>query len=134
VTNSLDVLEILRVNEGIDVVLCGGRFMRSENAFFGPLTLESIRQFNVPKWFLFPATVSLERGVCSNLEEYCTIHRQMEASADQAYVLAGRSKFEQKALLKMYDMNPNHIYVTDSGLPEELKKLYAGNGMTIVTG
>ena len=134
VTISQDVLEILRENEGIDVILCGGRYMRDENAFFGSLTLEMLRSIHVPKWFLFASSVSLEHGVCFNLEEYYSIHKQMEASADQVYVLADSSKFEQKALLKLCDMMPKHIYVTDSGLSEELRKLYEENGVRIYTG
>lgn len=134
VTISLEVLEILRENAGIDVILCGGRFMRGENAFFGPLALEMLKSICVPKWFLFASTVSLEHGVCCNLEEYYSIHKQMEASAGQAYILADSSKFEQKSLLKLYDMNPKHIYVTDSGLPKELRTLYKENGMTVFAG
>ena len=134
VTFSLDVFDILRENEGIDVILCGGRFLRGENAFLGALTLETLKQINVPKWFLFPSAISLEHGVCCNLEAYYPLYRQMIASAGQAYILADSSKFEQRALLKLHDMSPQHIHVTDSGLPEELRKLYLENGMQIIVG
>ncbi len=134
VTNSIDVFDILRENEGIDVILCGGRFMREENAFFGALTLEALKQINVPKWFLFPSAVSLEHGVCCDLEACYPLYQQMEFSAGQVYMLADSSKFEKRALLKLHDMNPNHIYVTDSGLSEELRKLYEENGIRIYTG
>ncbi len=134
VTISMDVFDILRENEGISVILCGGRFMREENAFFGALTREAIKQINVSKWFLFPSAVSLEHGVCCDLEECFSLYQQMEVSAGQVYMLADSSKFEKRALLKLHDMTPNHIYVTDSGLSEELRKLYRENGMRVYAG
>ena len=132
VTFSSDVFEILRENEGIDIILVGGRFMRAENAFFGPTTLEILKNTYVPKWFLFPAALSLEHGVCCDLEEHAYLYRLMATSAEQAYILADSSKFERKALLKLDEMKPTDIYVTDSGLSEELQKLYKENGMRVV--
>lgn len=133
VTFSLDVLDILRENEGIDIILVGGRFMPTENAFFGTLTQETFKNIYVSKWFLFPAALSLEHGEYCDLEEHAALYRQLAASAGQAYILADSSKFEQKALLKVGDMNPNHIYITDSGLSVELQKLYKENEITVVT-
>jgi hypothetical protein len=31
-------------------------------------------------------------------------------------------------------MRPEYIYVTDPELPEQLQKLYAQNGFTVITG
>jgi DeoR/GlpR family transcriptional regulator of sugar metabolism len=132
VTFSSDVFDILRENGGIDIILVGGRFMHAEIAFFGPLTQEVLKSIYVPKWFLFPAALSLEHGVCCDLEEHATLYRQITASAEQVYILADSSKFERKALLKLDDMKPAHIYVTDSGLSKELQKLYEENGIKVV--
>jgi len=134
VTFSMDVLEILRENEGVDVILIGGRFMRGENAFFGGMTREMLRSIYAPKWFLFPSALSLEYGECCDLEEHAAIYRYLAETAGQVYMLADSSKFEQKALLKVDEMKPAHIYVTDSGLSAELQKLYEENGLKVIAG
>ena len=57
----------------------------------------------------------------------------MKQAADQCFILADSSKFERSDLLKQDDMLPDYIYVTDSGLPERMKKLYEENNLTIIT-
>ena len=134
VTCSTDVFEILRDHRDISIILCGGHFMRGENILFGAFTLDMLRSIHVPKAFLFPAAISLEHGICCYLNEEHQLQRQLLRSADEIFCLADSSKFEQKALLKVCDVNPAYHYVTDSSLPEELKKLYAENGIEIIMG
>ena len=131
-TYSSDVFDILRENKEINVILVGGRFMHTENAFFGPLTQEILKNIYIPKWFLFPSALSLEHGVFCDLDEHASLYRQIAESAEQAYILADSSKFERRALLKIGDMSPAHIYVTDSRISEELKKLYEENEIKII--
>lgn len=52
-------------------------------------------------------------------------------SADNIFILADSSKFEKKAILKLDDMKNEYIYVTDSSLHDELKKLYKENNIKI---
>jgi len=134
VTCSADVFEILRDHRDISIILCGGHFMRGENMFVGALALDMLRSIHVSKAFLHPAAISLEHGICCYLNEEQQIQRQVLRSADEIFCLADSSKFEQKALLKVCDINPAYHYVTDSSLPEELKKLYAENGIEIIWG
>ena len=134
VTHSLDVFDILKETDGVRVILCGGQFMASENTFYGPLTLEMFSRLRMNKIFLFPAIVSLRRGICNNSADMCMVQKQMIASADEVYILADSSKFEKTALYKLDDMKEEYKYITDPDLSDELKTLYRENAMQIYTG
>ena len=134
VTYSLRVFEILRTVPGFRLILLGGQYIPEENSFFGQLTLDTMDSLRVQKAFVFPSAVSLEHGIWGYEETLYPMQQKMLQCCDQAYVLADSSKFERTALYKVSDMRPEYIYVTDPELPEQLQKLYAQNGFTVITG
>ncbi|MBQ7794052.1 MAG: DeoR/GlpR transcriptional regulator [Clostridia bacterium] len=134
VTHSLDVFNILCNHREFEVILCGGHFMRTENAFFGPLVLDTLNTLHVKKAFIFPSAVSLEYGICDFHQDLYQVQNAMIKAADEIYILADSSKFERNALLKLDDMKDTYSYITDSDLPEELRSLYKENNIKIYTG
>ena len=131
VTHSLDALEILRENPGISVVLCGGHYMREENSFYGSPTIEAYQRFHCRKSFIFPSAISLEYGIGDFQQDLFLIQKELLTASDQVFILADSSKFEQKAFLKLDEMRKEYCYITDSLLPEDLKKLYLENDIQI---
>lgn len=134
VTHSLDVFEILCNHKDFSVILCGGLYMRSENAFYGTLTVDMLSNLHIQKTFIFPSAISLEYGMFDYQNELCPVQKQMINSSDTIFILADSSKFEKKALLKLDSMKPYYNYITDSMLPTELKRLYEENNIKIYTG
>lgn len=131
ITYSTDVFEILGKHENFNVILCGGYFNKSENMFYGSFAIDMLSRLHMQKVFIFPTAVSLEHGICDYQSDVYQIQQQMIKSSDDIYILADSSKFEKKALLKLDDMKNEYIYVTDSSLPDELKKLYEENDIKI---
>lgn len=134
VTHSRDVFELLCDYEAFTVILCGGHYLGQERAFYGPLALETLGKLRVQKGFLFPSAVSLEAGICDYQQELLTVQKALLEASEQVFVLADSSKFEKKALLRLSDMERNYTYITDGGLPEEIRRLYTENGIRIHTG
>lgn len=132
ITYSLDVFQILC--ESFSAILCGGQYKQKENAFYGPLALDTIEKLHIQKMFLCPSAVSLEHGICDYQSELFQVQRQMMKSSDNVFVLADSSKFEKKALLKLEDMQSDYCYITDYRLSEEIRKLYQENNIKIYTG
>lgn len=132
ITHSLDVFNIL--SRQFHVILCGGHYMRGENAFYGPLTLNMISQLHIKKSFICPTAVSLEYGIFDYQNELYQVQRALMKAAEQTVILADSSKFEKTALLKLDDMKNEYVYVTDSGLSPELRRLYETNNIEIYTG
>ena len=131
ITHSYDVFEILGRQPGFSVILCGGHYLPSENAFCGALTLDMLSHLHMQKVFLFPSAISLEYGVCDYQKDLYQVQRQLLKSSDEIYILADSSKFEKKALLKLDDTKSEYHYITDSDLSEELKQLYTENHITV---
>lgn len=134
ITHSVDVFEILRDHKDFSVILCGGHYKRKENAFYGALTLDTLRNLHIQKTFIFPTAISLAFGIFDYQNDLYQIQKQMIKSSEDIYILADSSKFEKKALLKLDDMKPEYTYVTDDSLPENLKSLYRENNIRIFTG
>lgn len=134
VTHSMDVFEILSGHKDFSVILCGGYYLREENAFYGGLTLDMLNGLHIQKAFIFPSAVSLEYGIYDYQKDLYQIQKQLMRSSDEIYILADSSKFEKTGLLKLNPMKPEFVYVTDASLRDEIVKLYMQNGIRIYFG
>jgi DeoR/GlpR family transcriptional regulator of sugar metabolism len=134
ITHSLDVFNILAYHKNFSVILTGGEFLRTENAFYGHLAIKTIKNLNIQKSFIFPSAVSLKGGICDYEKNLFGVQEYMLKSADEVYILADSSKFEKKALLKVSDTSQNYIYITDDKISNEILDLYKDNNSSINTG
>ncbi len=134
VTYSSDVFDILAKHEEFTVVLSGGHFNKTENAFCGRLAEETLSRLHVDKMFLCPSAISLQYGIFDFEPHLFGMQKKMMEMADSIIVLADSSKFEKRGVLKVDDMKPEYTFVTDGALPEALMKLYAENQMRVLRG
>ena len=133
VTYSMDVFERVSRHPYFDIILCGGHFLREENAFYGGFTLSVLENTHVSKVFLCPSAVSLKNGICDYQPQLYEIQKKLITIGDEVIVLADSSKYERSALLKNCPMSAKYKYVSDSGLPEEIKEIYRNNDIHIIT-
>lgn len=131
VTYSLDIFQSLNGFAEFEVILCGGHFLKKEQSFYGPLTLDTLRQLHVQKAFIFPSAVSMQYGVCDHALEFVQLQRHLMDCADNIYILADSSKFERRELLKIADMQHNYTYITDTKLRAGLAAAYKENDYKI---
>lgn len=134
VTHSMDVFEMLSNHKDFSVILCGGHYLHEENAFYGELTLDMLNSLHIQKTFIFPSAVSFECGIYDYQKDLYQIQKQLVKSSDEIYILADSSKFEKTALLKLDNMKPEYIYITDNSLQDEIVKLYKENDIEIYLG
>lgn len=132
VTYSLDVFNILCKKTGFDMILCGGNYIPAYHIFLDDFTKKMLDALHVQKSFVFPSAISLESGICEYHSDTYTYQRRMLAFADETYVVGDSSKFEKKALYKVDDMRNEYIYITDSSLPEALRKIYKANDKKLI--
>lgn len=132
-TNSLDVFNILSANKGIKTVLIGGNFNEDENGFCGLSAIETVKRYNVSKYFMFPSAVSLKYGITGYGEDICYIQKAFFDISDEVYVLADSDKFEKRAFEKVVETDKAYTYVTDSSLAGVIKQSYIDEGMKIVS-
>ena len=134
ITHSLSVFNIISNCENIETILVGGTYDKTESAFWGNLTRESLRRLHVSKAFVFPTGISLTLGVFDFNLHLTDIQQVLLEISDKIIMLADNSKFEKTSLTKLCDMSSEHIYVTDSEFPEKLFELYAENNITVLKG
>ena len=132
VTASLTIFEILSEKPGFQVILTGGFYLPDEKAFYGHLALDTIRQLHVSAFFHAPSALSLNFGLSEHVKELAEVQRALIASADQVIVLADSSKFETCAALKVCDLSPRFLYLTDNGLPEEIRDAWKKASLDII--
>jgi DeoR/GlpR family transcriptional regulator of sugar metabolism len=134
VTHSMDVFALLSRHKDFTVILCGGHYLPEENAFYGELTLQMLNSLHLQKVFVFPSAVSLKHGLYDYQKDLYQIQKQLMRVSDEVYILADSSKFEKTGLLKLGDVQQEHIYITDDSLPDEIAQLYQENHIRICTG
>lgn len=133
VTHSMDVFERVSRNPHFDIILCGGHFLKEENAFYGSFVQSALERTHVNKVFLAPSAVSLKNGICDFQLQLYEIQKKLLTIGDEIIVLADSSKYERSALLKISPVSAKYKYVSDSGLPEEIKEIYRKNEIHIIT-
>ena len=134
VTHALGVFETLSSVAGINTILIGGMFEKGERAFYGPIATKAYGDIHVSKTFIFPTAVSISTGVSDFNLNLAEVQRVLLETADKVIVLADSSKFEKASLIKLCDVSPEHIYVSDSKLPDSIFELYKENNLTILKG
>ena len=134
VTYSRDVFDALSENRGIKVILTGGEYNGDERYFGGPIAINALDTLYMKKAFIIPMAVSLEYGISGFSKDFSVLSSKMAEHADEVIILADSSKFEKRALYKRSETKNDYTYVTDGDLSEEIKSLYAENGIEIVVG
>lgn len=134
VTHSMDVFEMLSNHKDFSVILCGGHYLREENAFYGELTLDMLNSLHIQKAFVFPSAVSFEYGIYDYQKDLYQIQKQLLKSSDEIFILADSSKFEKTSLFRLNNMTPEYVYITDHLLQDEIVKLYEENSIRIYVG
>lgn len=123
VTHSMHVFHALAETE-FKTILLGGEYLKDEGAFYGYMTLDMIKNVHVSKAFLCPDAVSLTYGFFDQVHEFVPIQRALLEICDKAVFLADSSKFESTSVLKICDLSPEFIIVTDSKLSDEIYNMY----------
>ena len=132
-THSLEIFHILEQGAGIEPILCGGRYIREESAFAGPMTQEAIRRLHVDKFFVFPSSITLRYGLTEHMEPFVAMAQTWMERADQVFVLAYSERFENRAApFKLADPDSSMIFITDSGLSDDIIQQYHQRGLTLI--
>lgn len=124
ITNSLSVFNILSGQPEYKLILTGGLYLSNEEAFYGHLAEDTLKQLHAGKCFLTPSAVSLNMGISDFVEELIPLQRKMLANADRAFILADSSKIGTDAIMQIAPLNASYTYITDSGLSTDIKEIY----------
>ena len=132
VINSIMLFEILSQKKSFHIILCGGEFIEDSSYFGGALTVNMIKGLHVSKAFLAPNALSLKFGLTVFSEKSAEIQNAFAQIADKIFVMADHSKLEIAATYITMPLNDDITVISDSGLSDDIYKLYIDADIDIV--
>ncbi len=133
VTNSIDIFNILAEATGFKLFLSGGAYIRRERAFGGVGAADGVMNINVDLSFIVPSSVTT-RGIFVSLEELLEVEKALIKAAKRPVILFDSSKISGAGMFRLSDFSSRFTYVTDSHLPEEVRREFAEYGVHPLIG
>jgi DeoR/GlpR family transcriptional regulator of sugar metabolism len=133
ITSSLAVLDELRDDECVRLVMLGGVFRRNYRSFVGSLTQSALAQVSADLLFLSCTGVRPSGHVVDNMAVEAPIKQAMIAAADRVVLLATEAKFPGTGALRLCALSEVDFVVTTAGAnPKTLDRCRNAGGQVII--
>ncbi len=113
VTNSLNILNIVREHNDYQIIVLGGIYMANAQTIEGPTTTEQIRQLHFCKVFLGANGIDLQFGLSSASELEAKSKMAMINQSKDVYFLCEHKKFDRSSLFKIAELKDVAGIITD---------------------
>ena len=132
VTSNLAVLDVVREDEAIDVVLIGGVLRRNNQSLVGPLTEQAAQQISSDIMFL-SCTGVRRNSVVDDMAVETPIKRALIVASGKVVLLASEKKMPGTGGMQLCGLDPVDTMITTSGAPEDVidKSRLAGRKVII---
>lgn len=117
---------------GHTVISVGGELRRRSMAFVGPLTTQSIAQFNADIALISCKALSREGGMMETNIADAEVKRAFIRSARRVCLLADAGKFDQTALVTIAGFEDIDVVVTDRQPPAHWVQLFKSLDVSLV--
>lgn len=125
VTNSLNILNIIKEHSNYQIIVLGGIYMENAQTIEGPTTTEQIKQLHFDKAFLGANGVDLQFGLSSASELEAKSKISMIGQSKGVYFLCEHKKFDRSSLFKVSDLKDVTAVITDWKLEETVLESYS---------
>jgi DeoR/GlpR family transcriptional regulator of sugar metabolism len=132
VTNGIRIAEELAGQDGISILLPGGRMRWEALSVVGPWGDGFFRRINVERAFVGAAGFTLAAGLTDATEEEAQIKRAMVASAREVTGIVDHTKWGRAALATFCRTDRLARVITDGPAPPELLETAARAGLAVV--
>lgn len=112
ITPSLAVLDVLRDDPVVDVVLLGGFVRRAYHSLVGPLTEDALRRVSASIVFLGTSGIDTEGWLLDNTSVEVPTKRRLVESGGRVVLLADHTKFPGKGSIRVCDFASVSVLVT----------------------
>ncbi|MDY5441401.1 MAG: DeoR/GlpR family DNA-binding transcription regulator [Candidatus Enteromonas sp.] len=133
ITNGIgNALEL--ASAGVEVLIPGGTLFAKNTSVVGSETIDFLKRFS-PDFFFFSARGLTENGILSESNESTrAIKDVMIQKAKKKILLIDSSKIGKSYFTESGTMKDIDVLITDSPLPESLKKICIEEGVEVVEG
>jgi DeoR/GlpR family transcriptional regulator of sugar metabolism len=132
VTSSLAVLDVLRADPAVELLLLGGMVRRPYLSLVGVLTEEALRQVCADRVFLGASGVRPDGQLVDTTLAEVPLKRAMIAAAGQVVLLVDRHKFPGTGALRVCGPEDVDVLVTNEGADETTLRNCAAAGAEVL--
>jgi DeoR/GlpR family transcriptional regulator of sugar metabolism len=132
ITSSLAVLDVLRGDPTVELIMLGGVLRPAYLSLVGLLTETALGQVRADVAFLGTSGVRTGGEVLDSTRVEVQVKRSMIAAADRCVLLADRHKFPGSGGLKVCDLRDLSGLVTNEPLPEAMAATCREAGIEVV--
>jgi DeoR/GlpR family transcriptional regulator of sugar metabolism len=115
VTSSLAVLDVLRDDLAVELVILGGTVRRNFQSLVGPLTLDALGNLRTDQLFLSCTGVHPDGSVVDDISVEASVKRAMIETARQVVLVAPAAKFPGTGSLRICHVRDVDTVVTSVG-------------------
>lgn len=132
ITSSLAVLDVLRHDEAVELVLLGGSLRRNYQTLVGPLTEEALTLVRPGLAFVSCTGIRPDGTVVDDISQEATIKRAIVASSDRTALVATGAKFPGKGSLRIARVEQLDYLITSEGADEATLALCSAAGGRVI--
>lgn len=131
-TASLAVLDVLRDDARVELILLGGFVRRVYHSMVGILTEDALRQVRADVTFLGASGVRRDGEVLDTTLVEVPVKRALVRAADRSVLLADEHKFPGTGSLRVCSAGDLSALVTNAGADRQTLETCAENGVEVV--
>ncbi|GAA3703344.1 DeoR/GlpR family DNA-binding transcription regulator [Nonomuraea antimicrobica] len=132
VTSSLAVLDVLRADPEVELLLLGGMLRRPYHSLVGMLTEGALRQVVADRVFLGASGVRPDGQLVDTTLAEVPLKRAMMAAAGQVVLLVDRHKFPGTGALRVCGPEDIDVIVTNDGADQATLRTCASAGAEVL--
>ncbi|MDW3207890.1 MAG: DeoR/GlpR family DNA-binding transcription regulator [Alphaproteobacteria bacterium] len=131
VTNNLNVANLLRGAENIEVIVAGGIVRSTDGGIVGESAVEFIRQFRVDYAIIGASAIDSDGVLLDYDYREVRVSQEIMRQARQTILVADSMKFDRRAPVRIGHLSEIDVLVTDSPLPPSLAAICRENDVTV---
>ena len=131
VTNSISIALEGTANPNFNIILLGGQINPKFQFTYGDDAIRQLKSYTADKLILSVDGIDADNGFSTYYDKESEIDRIMLNQSGVSIVAADNSKFNRCAFAKIADLSVADYIVTDSDVPDALKKKFTKNGSKI---
>ncbi|MEZ9564954.1 DeoR/GlpR family DNA-binding transcription regulator [Vibrio artabrorum] len=113
ITNSLQNVVALEGKSNINVICTGGSYSEKYSSFYGQLAVDTLTNMSVDVCFFSCVGFDYDSGIWDSNEYNYQIKRSFINISEQVILIADKSKYKKRSLLKICDNESVHVIITD---------------------
>ncbi|PWU45893.1 ArsR family transcriptional regulator [Micromonospora globispora] len=132
VTASLAVLDVLRDDNAVELVLLGGLVRRAYHSLVGVITEDTLRQLHADIAFMGASGVRSDGSVLDTTLVEVPVKRGLIAASSRTVLLTDRHKFPGTGTLRVCGVGDLDAIVTNAGADTDMFELCTRSGVEVV--